>query len=336
MRNKVLLIIAAIVLVAVIGIGGAVYWSSSNDYVAKVGGEKITKAEYNFFLGSIKNEMEQTVSASGGDTNAFWNSKIDGVDAKEKAKTRALEEAQSYKIQQIKAKENNVKLEKTEVDNINKSIDEQVKTMGRMEADKQLKQLYGITVNQYKTIARDLTLVQKYTSQEQQKIQPTEDDYKKAYESVENADKVTVRHILISTVDADKKPLPEDKQAEAKKKADEVFEKVKAGGDMKELAKQYSEDPGSKENAGQYTLGRGEMVKEFEDWSFSAKPGDTAIVKSEYGYHVMKKPTYEEVKESLKGEAVYTKYSAVIDEYKKDVKYNVVKNQKVYDSIVVI
>lgn len=336
MKNKVLLIIAAVVLVAALGIGGAVYWSSSNNYVATVGGEKITKAEYNFFLGSIKNEMEQTVTTSGGDTNAFWNSKIDGVDAKEKAKTRALEEAQSYKIQQIKAKENNVKLEKTEVDSINKSIDDSVKSMGRAEAEKQLKQLYGITVNEYKTIARDLTLVQKYMSQEQQKIEPTEDDYKKAYESAESADKVTVRHILISTMGEDKKPLPEDKQAEAKKKADEVFEKVKAGGDMKELAKQYSEDPGSKEKSGQYTLGRGEMVKEFEDWSFSAKPGDTGIVKTEYGYHVMKKPKYDELKESLKGEIVYAKYTAIVDEYKKDAKYNVVKNQKVYDSIVVI
>lgn len=333
MKNKAIYIIAAVVLIIAVAIGGTVYWTSANSYVAKVGGEKITKAEYNFFLNSVKAQMEQEVQATGGDVKAFWNSKVGGEDAKEVAKNKALEEAQKIKIQMIKAKENNVTLTKEEADGIAKNIDDQVKQIGKVEADKQLKEMYNITVSEYKAIAKEMTLVQKYSSQEQQKMQPTEDDYKEAYKAIESADTVTVRHILVSTVDAEQKPLPADKQEEAKKKADDILAKVKAGGNMKDLAAQYSEDPGSKDKAGQYTFGKGEMMKEFEDWAFGAKPGDTGVVKTDYGYHVMKKPTYEELKDSIKGEAGYYKYIKSVDELKKDTKYNVVKNQKVFNSI---
>jgi parvulin-like peptidyl-prolyl isomerase len=56
-----------------------------------------------------------------------------------------------------------------------------------------------------------------------------------------------------------------------------------------ELAKANSSD-GSASNGGLYEKVRlGQMVKEFEDWCFAKgrKPGDTGIVKTQYGYHVM-------------------------------------------------
>lgn len=336
MRNKKLIyILSGIVLAIVLIVVGVFAYFDSRSYVAKVGGEKITTAEYNFFLGTVKSQMEQTVQSQGTDLNTFWNSKIDGKDAKEVAKTKALEEAQKYKIQEIKAKESGLKLEANEKSDIIKSIDDQVKQLGSSEVDAQLKQIYGINLKEYKDIILDLNLVGKYSKQEEDKIQLTDADYQETYKTIENADKVTVRHILIQTVDANKQPLSQDKQDEAKKKAEDILAKVKAGGNMKELAAQYSEDPGSKDNAGQYTLSKGEMVKEFEDWSFSAKPGDIGLVKSSYGYHVMQKPKFEDLKDSLKSDAVYNKYMSTIDELKKDPKYDIVKNQKVYDSIVV-
>ena len=56
------------------------------------------------------------------------------------------------------------------------------------------------------------------------------------------------------------------------------------------LASTNSEDPGSKDNGGLYEeVNVGDMVDAFNDWCFDAsrKPGDTGIIETEYGYHIM-------------------------------------------------
>ncbi len=104
------------------------------------------------------------------------------------------------------------------------------------------------------------------------------------------ADQVNVRHILIKT------PPPGqdgkvDQAAEnaAKAKAEDVLKQVKAGGNFADLAKKYSEDPGSQKNGG--SLGwitRGRTVPEFEKAAFSLSKGGTSdLVKSTYGFHII-------------------------------------------------
>lgn len=115
---------------------------------------------------------------------------------------------------------------------------------------------------------------------------------------------VNVRHILISPDSVEKpdenatdaeKATYEAKVAEAdksaKEKADEVYKSwldgEKTEDSFESLAKQYSAD-GS--NTGTYeNVGRGQMVGEFDSWIFddSRKTGDTGIVKTEYGYHII-------------------------------------------------
>ena len=57
-----------------------------------------------------------------------------------------------------------------------------------------------------------------------------------------------------------------------------------------QLAKEHSQDPGSSEEGGLYDLVyQGEMVETFDAWCFdeSRKPGDTGVVETEFGYHIM-------------------------------------------------
>ena len=57
-----------------------------------------------------------------------------------------------------------------------------------------------------------------------------------------------------------------------------------------ELAMQYTQDPGSQSTGGLYTnVTVGQMVAPFEDWCFdeSRKTGDSGLVKTDYGYHIM-------------------------------------------------
>ena len=91
-------------------------------------------------------------------------------------------------------------------------------------------------------------------------------------------------HILIVTkADADK--------AAAKAKAEDVLKEVrKVPAKFAELAKQYSQDPGSAQKGGDLGFfARGMMVKPFEDTVFKLKEGEiSAVLESEFGYHIIK------------------------------------------------
>jgi peptidyl-prolyl cis-trans isomerase D len=97
----------------------------------------------------------------------------------------------------------------------------------------------------------------------------------------ETPEQVRASHILFKTEGKD--------DAAVKKTAEGVLKQVKSGGDFAKLAKQYSED-GSKDNGGDLDFfGRGRMVKEFDEFSFSAKPGQISdLVKTQFGYHIIK------------------------------------------------
>lgn len=95
---------------------------------------------------------------------------------------------------------------------------------------------------------------------------------------------VDIRHILIAS---DEMP-----NAEAKKEAEDILAQYNAGEKTEEafaaLAQEYSDD--NADEGGLYEdVYRGRMVAPFEDWCFdvSRQAGDTGIVETEYGYHVM-------------------------------------------------
>ncbi|MEN1935764.1 peptidylprolyl isomerase PrsA [Paenibacillus sp. 102] len=92
------------------------------------------------------------------------------------------------------------------------------------------------------------------------------------------------------------------------KTANDIKKQLDEGASFEELAKQKSEDPGSKENGGDLGyFGPGKMVSEFEDAAYKLKVGEISKpIKSSNGYHIIKltdekelKP-YDEVKDSIR------------------------------------
>ncbi|MBR1555835.1 MAG: peptidylprolyl isomerase, partial [Oscillospiraceae bacterium] len=134
--------------------------------------------------------------------------------------------------------------------------------------------------------------------------------------SLDTTNTVNVRHILFSISnhtesDSEDESLSEDEtQAETTAEEAEAAEKAaletcwtyarnalaewekgdKTEDSFAELANQYSEDPGSNTNGGLYEkVYTGQMVDTFNDWCFdpSRKVGDTGLVETSYGVHVM-------------------------------------------------
>lgn len=92
------------------------------------------------------------------------------------------------------------------------------------------------------------------------------------------------------------------------KTAKEVKEKINNGEDFTALAKQYSEDTGSKEQGGEITgFAPGQTVKEFEEAAYKLDAGQVSEpIKTSYGYHIIKvtdkkelKP-FDEVKDTIR------------------------------------
>ncbi len=94
------------------------------------------------------------------------------------------------------------------------------------------------------------------------------------------------QHILILTPRGAK----DAEKEEARKKAEDVLTQVRANpARFAELAKTYSQDPGSAKNGGDLGyFARGKMVKEFSDAAFALQKGDVSdIIQTEYGFHII-------------------------------------------------
>lgn len=79
-------------------------------------------------------------------------------------------------------------------------------------------------------------------------------------------------------------------QSKVKQRADSIYNALLAGADFAEMARKYSEDPGSAQRGGSIgQISRGQTLKEFEDATFALKDGEMSKpVLSSVGYHIIK------------------------------------------------
>lgn len=151
--------------------------------------------------------------------------------------------------------------------------------------------------------------------------QITEEEIQQEY----NKDKTaSVRHILLLTQGKN-----DSEKVEAHKKMEELLARARKGEDFAALAKEYSEDPGSKEKGGLYEdFERGKMVKPFEDAAFSVPVGEISdIVETSYGYHILlvvdrKRETrpLDEVRVELEDQLKQARKSDVFETYFSELK----------------
>ena len=108
---------------------------------------------------------------------------------------------------------------------------------------------------------------------------------------------VRVQHVLIGWKDApaaSQRPLDPRAatrtKADADKVASTVLAKINAGGDMAALMKEFSEDPGTKENGKDYEINENTpFVEPFKKLSLRLKIGEAGMIRSPFGWHVIKR-----------------------------------------------
>jgi len=126
-------------------------------------------------------------------------------------------------------------------------------------------------------------------------VQVTPDELRSYYDQHRDQyrmpEQVKVSHILIKT------PLPgpdgkvdEKGVAEAQRRAEDLLKQLRGGAKLEDLAKKYSEDPGSGKQGGSLGwIGKGQTVPEFEKTAFSIPKGQISdLVKSSYGFHIIR------------------------------------------------
>jgi len=128
-------------------------------------------------------------------------------------------------------------------------------------------------------------------NQFRQSLQITDDQLKAQYQQniqqYQVPNRVHVEHILLMTVGAGKTDAEVE---EIRKKAQDILNQAKKGSNFEDLAKKYSEDPGTKDKGGD--LGwiiQGQTVAEFEKAAFTLPKGSISdLVKTQYGFHILK------------------------------------------------
>jgi peptidyl-prolyl cis-trans isomerase D len=112
-----------------------------------------------------------------------------------------------------------------------------------------------------------------------------EDYYENNKEKFGQPKRVKVSHILI-------KADPKDKEGmeKARQRAEAIREEAVKGKNFAQLAKKYSEDPGTKDRGGDIGfISRGMVVPEFEQAAFSMKPGEiSSVIQTQFGFHILK------------------------------------------------
>ena len=125
-------------------------------------------------------------------------------------------------------------------------------------------------------------------------VKITEEQVKRYYDEntakMQTPEMVRASHVLLATRD----PVGGEEFSDAKKKEkreliEKLLERARKGEDFAALAKEFSEDPGSREKGGEYTFARGQMVPEFEKAAFALQTNQVSeVVTTQFGYHIVK------------------------------------------------
>ncbi|MFQ5382846.1 MAG: peptidylprolyl isomerase [Dehalococcoidia bacterium] len=149
----------------------------------------------------------------------------------------------------------------------------------------------GLSLEKLKVMmAKDMSIDKFIRAEIAPRASVSEAEKKKFYE--ENSEKMKrpeqarVSHILVKV----EPEAPPEARAQAKKKAEDLRRRVEAGEEFAAVARESSDDPGTKAQGGNLSwVSRGQTVPAFEEAAFALKPDEmSGVVETQFGYHIIK------------------------------------------------
>lgn len=265
--------------------------NTSKDSIGTVNDLNVPAEIYTYFFNYYKASQETMLLQYGyteADFSSYWNTAQDNLTMYEMLQEQALNVTKEFSELLETVRKKNITLTEEESKTAADEIDNQIASFQSdgTDAKATYEKLTGLKVEQMKAMNVLFSYINAYTNSFSAAANITDEEVEEYYNANSNSyETATAQHVLIEITEG----MTDEEIANAKATAEEVLDLLNQGTKtMAELASEYSSDPGSKDTGGEYTFGRGEMVPEFEDWAFNAKEGDTGIVETDYGFHVMK------------------------------------------------
>lgn len=277
MKLKNIIMICIIAISLFLSVALYIY-QDNNNYAFKVNGEKVAISEFNTYFGIQKKLMQ-----GASDKPIIWNELYDGVPNIEIARENAKKYVVDIKVKLSEAKKRGITLTNTE----KKAIEYQI-----LSSLKDIMEHYNLTEEEMTSLNENSYLIEKLASTIYKETDHTTHEHGvidiEKYEAGEETtgESYDARHILFDT----RGKTDEEKQT-IRTKAQGVLDRVKNGEDFATLAKEFTEDTGSKANGGLYEgVSKGDFIPEFEKAALSLKPGEIypELVEGMYGYHIIK------------------------------------------------
>ncbi len=266
--------------------------------VAKVGDLEVSTSAYaiKYFSNKSQAEQEKKLTDAKAISDYWRNGMVETQTSLEWLKQTTLEQMKQFVLYLDYVNKAGFKLTEAELKDFEKSYNDNLAQQFGKGTDYKaaINSIFHVTLEAYKKYEQSSYLISKYQVQKLKELnlKVTEKQAKDYYtKNLKNyKDKKIVQHILFLTQDPTTgKAYSKEKIAAAKKSADAMLIRVKAGEDMTELVKKYSEDTGKTQNDGIYEVtAESQLVQEFKDFGLKQKTGATGIVKTSFGYHVMK------------------------------------------------
>ena len=268
--TKIIVGIVLAVIIIALGIFGFYFYRLNNEVVATYDGGKVTAAEYEVYYKTFAPMLEyygypasiipeQIVNKAALDKIIVEMAEKENVEISEENK-KSVEDVFNDKEQLATFTENGIDI-------------------GRM------KKLY---MNDY-LISAYLEKLQKEASDEEvvEYIKSTNGENNEL-----DMNQYNTSHILIKISDSDGNTLNDEQKAAKKQQAEAILARIKNGEDFATVAKEVSEDDGTKENGGKYTMyDDGNTMEQYTKAAKTLKDGEVyaQVVETE----AFKKPRYD-------------------------------------------
>lgn len=336
------------------------YIADSRSYVATVAGHRIKKYEYEFFLRQqiLKSEDDWGISGkTDEEKKQYWLKTEGGQNPWEAAKNETLNTVKKYMIQLIKAKEMGITVDSSVRSEVNQTLLVFQQSLGLSDSEfaRWVQQSTGVTLDQYRRILENTKVNDKfraeYVKQNYEPAEMTEEELKAEYENnPKQYDSAKISYIWLSKYDESGTALSQDEIDVKLKTAREVLEKIRKGEDMDKLIETYTEEESDEDDDSDWSRGKLTIdstyynlypyFEELFDFALEGKAGDSEIIETDTAIFVARideHTGFEDVKDDVRSSLETTRenewYNMELEKWSSDTRFNIIKNDAVYDSI---